>query len=352
MLYIVTGATGHLGNTLIKTLANAGEKVRAFVLDKESTAMLDQYPIEIYRGNVLNLDSLRELLNLSNTEYTYEDICLIHTAGIISISSRENKGMYNVNVNGTKNILYLAKELGIGHLIYISSVHAITEPKEDVVIKESLVFDPETVVGSYAKTKAEATRLVTEAYLEGYPITIIHPSGIIGPFDYGSAHMSTMMINYFNNKLNARIDGMYDFVDVRDIAEAIYKASQKKAYGHYLITGHQIQLKGFFAIMQDIAGRKYKAVVFTHAFIKIFLPLLEYVARKNKKPPLFTRYSLYTLISHSNFSYEKATRDLDYVPRPIYDTIRDNALWLVGQKKINHKKTAKYILRKFLPLYL
>lgn len=160
------------------------------------------------------------------------------------------------------------------------------------------------------------------------------------------------MINYFNNKLNARIDGMYDFVDVRDIAEAIYKASQKKAYGHYLITGHQIQLKEFFAIMQDIAGRKYKAIVFKHAFIKIFLPLLEYVARKNKKPPLFTRYSLYTLTSHSNFSYEKATRDLDYVPRPIYDTIRDNALWLVGQKKINHKKTAKYILRKFLPLYL
>lgn len=348
MLYIVTGATGHLGNTLIKTLANAGEKVRAFVLDKESTAMIDQYPIEIYRGNILNMDSLRKLLNLSNTEYTYEDVCLIHTAGIISISSRENKSMYKVNVIGTQNILYLAKELQIGHLIYISSVHAIAEPKENIAITESLDFNPENVVGSYARTKAEATRLVTEAYLEGYPITIIHPSGIIGPFDYGSAHMSTMMINYFNNKLNARIDGMYDFVDVRDIAGAIYKASQKKAFGHYLITGHQIALKEFFDIMQEIAGRKYKAVVFTQAFIKIFLPLLEYIALKKKKPPLFTRYALYTLSSHSNFSHEKAARDLDYVPRPVYETIRDNALWLVQQKKIHHEKTVQYMLHRFL----
>lgn len=153
----------------------------------------------------------------------------------------------------------------------------------------------------------------------------------------------------FSAKIILHIDGMYDFVDVRDVAFAIYQASLKKAYGHYLITGHQIALKTLFAIMQNIAGRKKKAVVFTHWFIKMFLPLLEKRAYKKRKPPLFTRYSLYTLTSPSNFSHAKATRDLGYKPRPIYGTIKDNALWLIEQKKINHLKTLKYIIQKFKP---
>lgn len=347
MLYVVTGATGHLGNTLIQTLVNEGKRVRAFVLDKENVDMIKDLPIDIVRGNVLNVESLRTLLNLEGTPYKYEDVTLIHTAGIISISSRENKMMYNVNVNGTQNILDLVKELGIGHLIYISSVHAIPEPTEDIAICETTTFSSDLVVGPYAKTKAEATRRVTEAYLAGYPITIIHPSGIIGPYDFGSAHMSTM-INYFNNKLNARIDGKYDFVDVRDVANAIISAAAKKAYGHYIISGHQIELRDFFKTMQEIAGRKRKAFVFTHAFIKMFLPLLERRAYKRHKPPLFTRYSLYTLTSHSNFSHAKATKDLGYEPRPIDLTIKDNALWLVNQKRINHPKTVRFILNKFM----
>lgn len=349
MFYIVTGATGHLGNTLIRKLTSVGEKVRAFVLEGEDTSMLDPYPLEIIKGNVLDINALRNLLNLENTNYDYKDVCFIHTAGIISISSRENKMMYDVNVGGTQNILDLVKKLGVGHFIYTSSVHALSEPTSDIELSEALTFDAHTVVGAYAKTKAEATRRVTNAYLEDYPITIIHPSGIIGPYAYGPAHMTTMMINYFNKKLNARVNGAYDFVDVRDVADAIYTASLRKAYGHYIISGHQISLKDFFNAMQEIAGRKSRAVVFTHAFVRMFVPLFERRALKKGKPPLFTQYSLYTLKSHSRFSHAKATRDLDYNPRPVYDSIRDNALWLIEMKRLSHKKTARFILKKFSP---
>lgn len=347
MLYIVTGATGHLGNTLIKKLSMEGKNIRALVLPNEKTTMLDAYNVEIVRGNVLDKDSLRNLFDLSNTSYIYEDVCVVHCAGIVSISNFQDKLMYNVNVNGTINILKFVKELGIGHLIYISSVHAIIEPKEDTLIEETLIFDENKVFGSYAKSKAEATRLIAEALQEGYPITIIHPSGIIGPFDFGCAHMTKLILNYFNGKLNVRIDGKYDFVDVRDVAEAIYMASIKKAYGPYLITGHQISVKDLFDNMQEIAGRRSKAVVFTHSFVKIFLPMLEKNAYKKGKTPLFTRYSLYTLTTHSQFSRAKAKRDLNYEPRSIYDTIRDTALWLISEKRINHKGTIKFMIAKF-----
>lgn len=347
MLYIVTGATGHLGNTLIKKLSMEGKTIRVLVLPEEKTTMLDAYPVEIIRGNVLDKEALRALFDLNNTPFSYKDVCLIHSAGIISISNFQNKLMHNVNVNGTNNLLWFVKELGIGHFIYISSVHALKEPELDTLIEETLTFNEEEVVGSYAKTKAEATKNVVNALNEGYPITIIHPSGIIGPYDFNKAHMTRLITDYFNGKLNARVEGKYDFVDVRDVANAIYIASLRKTYGPYLITGHQISLKDLFSYMQEIAGRKRKAVVFKHKFVKIFLPLLERRAYKKGKTPLFTKYSLYTLTTHSRFSYAKAERDLDYEPRPIYDTIRDNAIWLVDQKSINRKKTIRYMIAKF-----
>lgn len=348
MLYLVTGATGHLGNTVVRKLCAEGKRVRAFVLEHENTEMLGPLNVEIYFGNVLDQDSLRNALDLEGTAYTYDDVCLIHCAGIISIANRQNKLMQKVNIEGTENVIELAKELNVGHFIYISSVHAIEEPYEDTLIYETLTFDESLVVGEYAKTKATATKAVVAAMNAGLKTTIIHPSGIIGPYDFGKAHMTQLIEKYLNRKLNARITGKYDFVDVRDVADAIYQASVKKAYGPFLITGEQIELKRFFTVMQEIAGRKTKAVVFPRWLVKIFLPIFERKAYKKGTPPLFTKYSLYTLTTNSKFSNERARRELDYHPRSLEKTMEDTALWLVNEKRVTQKRTIRFILHKFI----
>lgn len=344
MLYIVTGATGHLGNTVIKKLTLEGHSVRALVLNGENTSMLQHLPnVEIIYGNVLDYESL---IPLFQNIHGHTEICLIHTAGIISISERKPKLMQRVNIEGTQNMIRLAKAFAVSHFIYISSVHAIPEPETDTLISETMTFDPSLVSGAYAKTKATATKYIIEALNDGLSTTIIHPSGIIGPYDFGKSHMTRLFESYFNGKLNARVNGEYDFVDVRDVAEAIYKASLLKAQGPYIISGHKIDLKTLFEEMRTIAGFKTKPVVFARWFVKIFLPILEKSAAKRKKTPLFTRYSLYTLTSHCNFSYEKARLDLNYKPRAMQKTIEDTALWLIEQKRVNNKKSIRYILKK------
>lgn len=347
MLYIVTGATGHLGNTVIKTLTQKGHHVRALVMPKDNISMLTPLPnVEIIYGNVLEYESLVPLFqNITS----HDEICLIHTAGIISISDKKPKLMQKVNIEGTKNVIKLAQVFNVDHFIYISSVHAIPEPEKDTLIVETLDFDPAKVIGAYAKTKAEATKYVIEAMNNGLSTTIIHPSGIIGPYDFGKAHMTRLFESYFNGKLNARINGEYDFVDVRDVSEAIYEASLVKAQGPYLITGHKVKLKDLFNTMRITAGYKRKPLVFARWFVRIFIPLLEKRAEKRKVPPLFTRYSMYTLTTHCTFSYAKAARDLGYSPRPLDETLKDTALWLIEQKRLNNKKTIRYILNKFKP---
>lgn len=344
MLYIVTGATGHLGNTLIKKLTQEGHVVRALVLKGESiTPLLGLPHVEITYGDVTDYDSLLPLFEHLDPS---ENVCLVHTAGIISISDRHPKRMQKVNIEGTQNILKLAASFNVNHFIYISSVHAIKEPQDNDIITETLDFDEREVHGAYAKTKATATALVVEAYKRGLSTTIIHPSGIIGPFDFGKSHMTQLFESYYNGKLNARINGEYDFVDVRDVVDAIYVASLKKSQGPYLVTGHLIKLRDLFETMRLTAGFKRKPVVFARWFVKIFLNAIESAALRRGKTPLFTRYSLYTLTTHCRFSYEKATKDLGYKPRPLEETIRETALWLVNQKRVHHKKTIRYILNK------
>lgn len=66
---------------------------------------------------------------------------------------------------------------------------------------------------------------------------------------------------------------------------------------------------------------------------KIVAPFYEIYYNLKEKTPLFTKYSLYTLSSNSNFSNEKAKRDLGFVTRDITDTVRDMVMWILGDFK-------------------
>ena len=60
---LVTGATGHIGNVLVKELVNRGEKVRVLVLPDEDLSPLDGLDIEVFKGNVLEKESLISAFN-------------------------------------------------------------------------------------------------------------------------------------------------------------------------------------------------------------------------------------------------------------------------------------------------
>ena len=113
-----------------------------------------------YYGDVCDKESIRACFeNLNDRQ-----LIIIHCAGIVSIASKFNQAVYDVNVTGTKNIVDLCAEYGVAKLIYVSTVHAIPEKPDGMVITEITEFNPDDVVGLYAKTKAEATAYVLDVY--------------------------------------------------------------------------------------------------------------------------------------------------------------------------------------------
>ena len=320
-LYVVTGADGHLGSTIIRLLLEKGEKVRGLILPGQTP--LFEGRAEYVFGDVTKPETLPPLFERAEDE----EIVFIHTAGIISIADKVTDDLLRVNVEGTENLLSAALGSRVKKFVYVSSVHAIPEQPLRV-LSETDDFSPDKVQGAYAKTKAMATEKVLECAKKGLNAVVVHPSGILGPYDGSGNHLVQLVTDYVENKLPACVKGGYDFVDVRDVAAGTLAAAEKGRTGEcYILSNRHYEIREVLAIVRSVAGGR-RLPVLPVWMAKLALPLMEFIAKCKKKRPLYTKYSLYTLTSNDKFSHDKASRELGYRPRDLYETIRDTIAWL------------------------
>ena len=319
-MFAVTGATGHLGNVLIRELLKNSHRVRAVVLPGEDTASIEDLEVEIIEGNVLDRNSLkRAFLGIE---------VVFHCAGIISIIPGQREKLFQVNVQGVKNVVDTCLEEKVKRLIHISSIHALSEPEKDVVITEARPFDPENVLGDYSRTKALGSLEVLKGVEQGLDAVIICPSGIIGPYDYRLSEMGNLIVSYINGKLKAYIEGAYDFVDVRDVAKGIISAFEKGQKGEcYILSGQQISVLEIIRFLEEISGIKAPSIKVPYQIARMFGFLNGWYCNIFKTKPLFTTYSIDVLQSNSTVSSQKAKDNLGYLSRSIFESISDSLQW-------------------------
>ena len=325
-VYIITGANGFLGNNIIRKLElDANNEIRAFVLKGDHIKSLEHLKCKIYYGDITNKSTLSSIFENINGK----EVFVIHCAAVVYIKSKYNPFIYNVNVNGTKNIVDKVLEIK-AKLIYISSVHAIPEKYNNSLITEITNFNPNNVYGLYAKTKAEAAMYVMNAIkYKGLNACIIHPSGIIGPNDYGNSHLTQLIKKVTDGKLFACVKGGYDFVDVRDVADGVINACKNGNKGEcYILSNRYITVKELCDLVCDVQKRKKIKLVLPITVAKLIAPLFELYYNFKKQTPLFTKYSLYTLSSNANFSNKKAKQYLYFKNRNIKETIKDTVEWI------------------------
>jgi dihydroflavonol-4-reductase len=323
---LVTGATGHIGNVLVRKLLGAGQSVRALILPGEDTASLRDLPVEQVTGDVLDPPSLRKAMRGVTRVF--------HLAGIISILPGRDYLLHRVNVEGTKNILSEAKRSGVQRLIYASSIHAIRRAPEGVCIDEQLPFDPQNTAGEYDRSKAEASLAVLQAAREGLDSVIVCPTGVIGPNDFRRSEIGQLILDCMEQKPQFYVDGAYDFVDVRDVAEGIVLAAEKGRSGEtYILSGEKISVRRIIDLLWEMTGRRFARIHIPFSFARFAARFTPWYYRRRNVKPRFTSYSLETLRSNSDISHEKATRELGYRPRSLLETIADTVDWFRRNKK-------------------
>ena len=324
-MWLVTGATGHIGNVLVRKLLERGENVRAMILPGESRESISGLRVEAFEGDVLNLDAVFESMRGIKG--------IFHLAGVISIMPRANPFVRKVNVEGTKNILCAASEKKIKKLIYTSSIHAI-QRVEDGVIDESVPYDMDNPYGAYDRSKAEATLEVLNAARSGLEAVVACPTGVIGPYDFRGSMMGAVIHDAAVAKPTLYVDGAYDFVDVRDVADGLIAAAEHGKRGEsYILSGQKITVRYLLETVREITGKHFFQMKIPFDLAKFAAKFTPMYYRFANETPRFTPYSLEVLQSNSNISHAKATREFGYKPRPIFESIHDAVKWFLESRK-------------------
>ena len=319
---LVTGATGHLGNVLVRELVNCGQRIRVLVHPRDNLHALQMLPIEVVYGDVRD--------DFSDALFGVETI--FHLASIISITPSRRKQLYSVNVGGTQNVISLAKMYKIP-LIYVSSVHAFSEMGPGSIITEETPIDESRTIGDYAKSKTMATKLVFSAFKEGLNGFIIFPTGIFGPYDFKNSYFSNVMRKYHEGKLKITVKGKFDFVDVRDLVHAmveLYKqfiSDQRNQIVNgegFIISGNDI----YFEELPRLCGLSNYRILGDS--LADFVSYLSLFGTYLSIPSEFVPYALHTIRLDCKFSHDKVSKITNYAPREVEESVNDFFNWLNG----------------------
>lgn len=317
---LVTGGTGHIGNVLVKELVKKGESVRVFVLPGEDLSPFEDLDLEIYRGDVLDMQSIMKAMQgIEN---------VFHLAGIISIMPGKDQLVHDVNVNGTLNVLACAREVGVKKFVHTSSIHAFKRVGHGIVIDENTPIDPDNAIAAYDKSKAEATLAVLEEARKGFPAVIVCPTGVIGPYDFKGSELGVLFQGWMKNKVNFLIEGEYDFVDVRDVVNGMILARDKGVSGQvYILSGELLKVSDVWKIVKALLPFRSASINIPTQFAHSLAKIVQVFYKVTNTKPRFTTYSIETLHSNASICNNKARTILGYNPRSMKDSIKDTIIW-------------------------
>lgn len=329
-LNLVTGATGHIGNTLVRQMIHEQRPLRAFVLACENPIALNDLDVEICCGDILVPETLQEAMQGVDVVY--------HLAGRIGLTSGPDPLTERVNREGTRNVIEAARKAKVRRLVYASSIYALHVPEKGLV-DESLPFDPAHARGAYDRSKAEASLLVQQAAREGLETVIVCPTAVTGPYDFLKSEAGKGILFNMRPGVKFYLNGAYDFVDVRDVACGLILAAEKGMNGEtYILGGERLSVRSMSELIWEAAGGWHAGVWVPDWLADLAASILPMVM----KDPLISPYTLEAVRSNSEVSHEKAQRELDFHPRPASETIRDAVRWWQEhqERSLRVKKTA------------
>jgi dihydroflavonol-4-reductase len=318
MFAVVTGASGHLGANLVRSLLAKKWKVKALVRrDKRALEGLD---IEYFPGDVLDKESLTKA-------FTGADV-VFHLAGRISVVTFDRKEVEAVNITGVQNVVDACLATSVKRLIHTSSFHAHKQEPLDQPMDESRSLLDEGIYPPYDHSKAKGEKIVRDAIKKGLDAIIINPSGMLGPNDFKPSHFGTTILSMAKGKTPALVDAGLSWVDIRDVADGMIKACEEaKAGAKYFFSGNWITLKDIAQQVAAITGVKPPRILLPMWLAKTSAPVATFFDRIRGKRPLFTSISMKELESNPDISHARASKELGYQPRPIEQTITDTVAW-------------------------
>ncbi len=245
---LVTGASGFVGYHVAQNLVDKqiGE-VFCMVRAGSERKFISELGVKLVEGDLRDKKCLAAAM--SGVEM------LFHVAADYRLWAKNPEELIQSNVAGTRNILEAAGEAGVKKIVYTSSVAAVGRP-HDGVGDETMDPAPEHLIGPYKKSKFLAELEARKFAKSGLPVVIVNPSTPVGSHDIKPTPTGKVALDFLNGKMPAYLDTGLNVVDVEDVAEGHWLASQKGKIGERYILGNKnLKLKNILEILAKISGK-------------------------------------------------------------------------------------------------
>lgn len=318
MFIAVTGASGHLGANVVRTLLQHGHRVKAIV--HQHTRGIDSLPVEQAFGDVLDINSLQSAFGGVDM--------VIHLASRISIVSWDSEQVEATNTTGVKNVITACLSSRVKRLVHVSSIHAHEKVPLDQELNETRELVNSRNAATYDSSKARGELIVQAAVQDGMDAIIVNPTGIIGPYDFEPSLLGAGLLTFARGHIPITIGGGFDWVDARDVSEGILKAAELvPPGGKYLLSGHWVAMQDVTREVRRVMGKKPPLFAFPLRGAVCITPVVTAIDRVTGRRPLFTAAAVKALDSNRYISHVKASSAFGYEPRPFTETIRDTIGW-------------------------
>jgi dihydroflavonol-4-reductase len=278
---LVTGATGFIGSAVTRALLGAGWLVTALVEPGADAGGLDGFEVERVEGDVRSAADLRRAISGCTSVF--------HVAALYRFWARDPQLFYDVNVEGTRQVLAAAGIAAVQRVVYTSTVGTIglaAGPSGRPAI-ETDYPDLRHLFGSYKRSKYVAEHEVLRAAAEGLPVSLVHPTMPFGPGDRTPTPSGRLVVDYLNGRVPGYVDTVLNVVHVDDVARGHLLAHDRGAAGRsYILGGENLSLRQILAELASITGLPSPRLRVPHAMALTAAVLSDTVeGRLLRRPP-------------------------------------------------------------------
>jgi dihydroflavonol-4-reductase len=322
MRLFVTGATGFVGAHVARAAAAQGAQLRLLTRTTSKTSNLPK-DAEVVVGD------LREPASFSSALQGCDAV--VHVAADYRLWVPAPAEMYKANVEGTRELLRLAREAGVRRVVYTSSV-ATMGFHGDAVVDEETPVSEAAMIGHYKRSKWLAEQVAIEAARGGQEVVILNPTTPIGALDTKPTPTGRIVVDFLNKNFPAYVETGLNLVDVEEVARMHLVALERGRVGQrYILGGENLTLKAILDRLAAITGLPSPTMKVPHAVAMAFAFFDENITGKLRgKEPRATVEAVRMGKKMMFASSAKAERELGWRVLPVDDALRAAVEWFMA----------------------
>jgi len=319
----ITGATGFVGAHVARKYAAEGAVLRLLTRKSSRLDSLAGLDAETVVGDLREPASLRSALEGCDA--------LVHVAADYRLWVRDPEEMYAANVDGTRELLKMAREVGVPRVVYTSSVATMGFKSDGTIVNEDTPVSLDDMIGHYKRSKFLGEQEAIKAARAGQHVMILNPTTPIGPGDAKPTPTGRIIVDFLNKKFPAYVDTGLNLVDVGEVARMHVVALDRGTPGErYILGGENLTLKQILDRMSAITGLPSPSMKVPHAVAMGFAFCDETITGKLRgKEPRATVEAVRMGKKMMFASSARAERDLGFKVLPIYNALRAAIDWFV-----------------------